>query len=502
MMLLSAALMLTLLAGTPAEARSRTRRAQPDVIDISAQGRMQPTLPQAAQHRPPIAYGGLKKRRPNARPSGPRRKRQSQAAGRRKSAGTTGATASAPATTGVTGVTGAAAGVVLSAPTLAAPPASAGRAAPAGAIPLHQAAGGARADTLRILTLNAEHLMSADIGERWLHFCGAQQWRDGEQARPAGLPYCTALNGKDQRGWQQSRPVRSLADLENKARQLAALVAKTRPDIVLLQEITDAAAAARVLGKGWHIRTTAELWPGEPISQHLGVAWRRHRFVQPPRVTVVEALAQRTAEGHRTRPGLALRLELPGGLPLSILNVHLKAGCRHGRLERGLSRQPGRQWRRHGACRVLQAQVPTLESWLDAELAAGRQVVLSGDFNRALRDEIKLGLPARSDGSPADAPLTGPGAHLRISSLLAELDDGVPNGARLHLVRNGPYRRHAECHRHIDPFVLSEGLLSRLGVAPTQLRAEVIPFAGPVSLDTVRPSDHCPHLLALPLRRP
>lgn len=355
--------------------------------------------------------------------------------------------------------------------------------------------------TLRIMTLNAEHLMSPAIGRRWLDFCSTRQWQDrNDGSRPAGLPYCTALNGQDLRGRQQSRAVRSLADLQNKVRQLANLVEQGRPDIVLLQEITDAEAAASVLGQGWSIRTTAELWPGQPMSQHLGLAWRTSRFRLPPQVTVVEALARRTADGHLTRPGLALHLEPAPGLRLSILNVHLKAGCRHGRLERGLSRQPGRHWRRRAACQVLQAQVPALENWLDQQVDAGRLVLLSGDFNRSLRDEIRQGLRARADGSLPSAPAGSAGDPHQTSSILPELSDDAPAGARLHLIPNGHYRKHADCHRHIDPFLLADGLAARLTVPLEQLRVEVIPMAGPVSLDAVRPSDHCPHLLVLPVR--
>lgn len=357
-------------------------------------------------------------------------------------------------------------------------------------------------DTLRILTLNAEHLMSPAIGQRWLDFCGAQQWQDTPgQRRPPALPYCTALNGQDQRGRQQSRPVRSLTDLADKTRQLAALVADARADIVLMQEVTDAEAVAAVLGAGWTIHSTAERWSGGPISQNLAVAWRTARLALPPHVEVVETLARPTTEGHLTRPGLALHLEPLPGLRLSILNVHLKAGCRHGRLERGLSRQPGRHWRRQAACAVLQAQVPALESWLDQQLLDGRHVILGGDFNRVLRDEIRHALPARADGALASTQVDTAEAIRQISSILPELDDGSPPAARLHLLRNGNYRRHADCHRHIDPFLLDDGLLSRLGLTADSLRVEVLPFAGPVSLDAPRASDHCPHLLALPLPR-
>ncbi|MDO4230912.1 MAG: hypothetical protein Q4D19_02145 [Lautropia sp.] len=351
---------------------------------------------------------------------------------------------------------------------------------------------------LKILTLNAEHLMSRALAEHWLGWCTEQGWRDATDVpRPQGLPWCEALNGQDTRGRQIFRAVRSMKDHEAKIRQLGELVAQADPDIVLLQEVSDARAVSEILGAGWSIHSTAEQWPNGPkISQNIAVAWRPERLAQSPRIEVVDALSRQGDDGRLTRPGMALHLEARPGLSLAILNVHLKAGCRHGRLERGTSRAPSRQWRRHAACSILQAQVPALEAWLDTQIAAGQQVILSGDFNRSLRDELKLALPARADGSDAASPAT-PDTISQISSILPELDDGQPAGSHLLLVKNGNYRRHADCHRHIDPFVLSRGLLPWLQQPADDLRVDVLPFAGPISLSAPRPSDHCPHLLTL-----
>lgn len=354
------------------------------------------------------------------------------------------------------------------------------------------------ARALKILTLNAEHLMSRALAERWLAWCGEQDWRDADGVpRPQGLPWCEALNGRDTRGRQIFRAVRSMQDHEAKIRQLGELVAQATPDIVLLQEVSDAQAVSEILGTGWTIYSTAEQWPdGRKISQNIAVAWRPERLAQSPRIEVVDSLGRQGGDGRLTRPGMALHLDVRPGLSIAILNVHLKAGCRHGRLERGTSRAPSRHWRRHAACAILQAQVPALEHWLDTQISAGRQVILSGDFNRSLRDELKLTLPARTDGSDPALPAT-PDTISQISSILPELDDGQPAGSRLLLVKNGNYRRHADCHRHIDPFVLSQGLLRWLQQPADALRVEVQPFAGPISLAAPRPSDHCPHLLTL-----
>ncbi len=361
--------------------------------------------------------------------------------------------------------------------------------------------------TLRILSLNAEHLMSSPRFVRWQRLCGAHGWQLPDAQRPPELSYCDALNGRNLQGQPSHGPVRSLDDLRAKQAQLAGLIRRADADIVLMQEVSDREAAAEVLGAGWTIHSSEERWRGQPMAQHLVIAWRSGRFPAAPdpaapRIELVPEISQASDGQHRTRPGLALHVEASPGLRLAILNLHLKAGCRHGRLDRSPSRQPKRHWRRQRACQTLQAQIPPLEAWIDQQIGAGRQVLISGDFNRDLRAELKANLPARADGSPAGQPIPDAAAARHIASLLPEIDDDTPPGTRLRLVRTGPYRRLADCHRHITPFLLSTGLQPFLTQPIDALRVQVQPFEAPLSLARPRPSDHCPHLLVLPWRDP
>ena len=92
------------------------------------------------------------------------------------------------------------------------------------------------ANGLRIMTLNAEHLMSPAVFARWQAFCEPLGWRDGPgNHRPAGLPYCDALNGRDMQGRLIFGPQHRRQDLDAKVRQLAELVRTARPDIMLMQ---------------------------------------------------------------------------------------------------------------------------------------------------------------------------------------------------------------------------------------------------------------------------
>ena len=87
----------------------------------------------------------------------------------------------------------------------------------------------------------------------------------------------------------------------------------------------------------------------------------------------------------------------------------------------------------------------------------------------------------------------------RVASVLPELDDDQPRGTRLTLVASGSYRKLAHCHHHIDVFLLSHNLGAWLRTPPEDLRVQVVPFEAPLSLERPRPSDHCPHVLQLPL---
>ena len=351
---------------------------------------------------------------------------------------------------------------------------------------------------LRILSFNVEHLMSAARFAQWRAFCEPLGWREPASGdRPERLTYCNALDGSDGRGRRLFAPVRDESDLRQKTDRVAALIRRADADVVLLQEVSDAEAARRILGPQYQVVTTDERWRRHAIAQNLAIAWRTTLPGTVPEVAVVEPISQAGPDGRRTRPGLAVVLDVGPGRRLALLNLHLKAGCRHGRFDEATSRSPERAYRRAADCAVFQQQVPALEQWIDAMLAAGVGVVVAGDFNRDLLREIREGHPARADGSDPAGP-AGPG---KIASLLAEISDESPPAAWFALARVDRYPKLADCHRHIDSFLLSRNIEPWLARPLRELAVQVLPFAEPVSLDRVRPSDHCPHLLALPLRR-
>lgn len=361
---------------------------------------------------------------------------------------------------------------------------------------------GQRARALRLLTFNVEHQMSAERFAAWARYCEPAGWQDpvdpatGRSRRPDGLTYCNALDGTDGRGHRLFAPVHDSTRREAKRDALRALIARANADIVLLQEVADAATAKELLGPAYEVVSSAEATRLPPTGQNIAIGWRTAMPLPVVGTETVTALAKGGADGRLTRPGLAITVTLPGGSRLSILNVHLKAGCRKGRLDEAPSRDPQRADRREADCRVFQQQIPPLEEWVDYRLGTGQAVIVAGDFNRDLVGEIRERLPARGDGSARTDPPRDPA---RIASLLAEISDEVPLAAWFAVARPGDYPRQSQCHRGIDAFLVSRNLEPLLDKPLREHRVQVLPFAEPVTLDRVRPSDHCPHLLVLGL---
>lgn len=364
--------------------------------------------------------------------------------------------------------------------------------------------GSARARSLRLLTFNVEHQMSAPGFAAWQAFCEPHQWRDpidprtGRTTRPGVLTYCDALDGTDGRGNRLFAPLRSEADRQVKRDALRELISRARADVVLLQEIADEAAAREILGPDFNVATSAELSGPFRLAQNLAIGWRSRSPFQVGEVELVTGLSRAGPDGRHTRPGLAVTIGLPGGQRLALLNIHLKAGCRMGRLDEAPSRQPQRNDRRQADCRVFQEQIPPLEAWVDRKLDAGLGVIIAGDFNRDLVHEQRERMPARNDGSDPRTPVTDPG---RLASFLAEISDEAPRAAVFTRARSGDTPSRSQCHREIDQFLVSRSVEAWLDKPLREHRVRVLGFAQPITLDRVRPSDHCPQLLVLGLGR-
>jgi endonuclease/exonuclease/phosphatase family metal-dependent hydrolase len=353
----------------------------------------------------------------------------------------------------------------------------------------------AAAQGFGVATWNMNWLMDQAAHARWTLACERAGWPSG--TAPPGLPYCDVHNGmsfppdacaSDRDDWPRAarypddHPCRETLDLAQPARyakKLDALRAMwARLDamgvrLVALQEVLDASAVRAILPPHWSVATTQELPGTPPVTQHVGVAWRRsanaHAF------ELVSSLADSGLADRRLRPGLAFTVDV-AGKPVRVLVVHLKAGCRSRDLDVPLTPRDEvlsevRQDTIATDCAVLRYQLPSLEAWIDAN--ASRDFAVMGDFNRTLlREPVaeSATYKTRLDGTSARDPLgrctidrEGKRATVRCDvrtrAMFPELNDNDPPGAVLwrarfaDQARNGtiPARRarrpHARRHR-------------------------------------------------------
>lgn len=233
---------------------------------------------------------------------------------------------------------------------------------------------------------------------------------------------------------------------------LAGYAKRLDADVVALQEVDGPEAAARVFDP----RAYAFYFPDEDDLQRAGFAVRRSlRVTQNPDLAALDLYPRAR---HSLRRGTDITVHA-GGHRLRLLSVHLKAGCRDGRLDR-----PGRE------CETLAEQTGILARWTAARQAEGIPFALMGDFNRTLshpQDGMLQALVAR-------APLT------RVTEGTSNPCWSGPRGGRAfvdHILLGGPAQR---------------------WLVPDSLRVMVYGERGGEWRD--RLSDHCP--VSIRLRTP
>ena len=181
---------------------------------------------------------------------------------------------------------------------------------------------------------------------------------------------------------------------------MRAKVAALHADVIAFEEVESKAAAERVFDPALYTVLVEERTgtartatcgrdaPDQVIrAQRTGLAIRKGLpFERQPDLTALQL------GDPDLRSAVDVILRPHGAAPLRVLAVHLKSGCSAGD--------------RNAACPVLFAQVPVLESWIDARAREPMRFAVMGDFNRRLavpRDPVWAAL---DDGSPPDADLT------------------------------------------------------------------------------------------------
>lgn len=186
-----------------------------------------------------------------------------------------------------------------------------------------------------------------------------------------------------------------------------ALAEEERPDVLVLQEVTDAAAAglAPLAGRYPHAVRTPDAWaPRWGVAAGAAV-WSRYPVLEVQPVDGLPAAA---------RPAQVVVLDVDGRR-VAVVSVHLASPCTACALH---ASDPGPAGSGGRASRVRAAEVARLVE-VAAELrAGGTAVVLAGDLNAADLNEPARALAAAGLVDAFRAVAWGPG--------LTRVQDGVP----------------------------------------------------------------------------
>lgn len=247
--------------------------------------------------------------------------------------------------------------------------------------------GGTRGTTLRVATWNIEWLNDRPV--RADQRLGCLKARNASNGKP-GEGVC-------------GKPLRNAADYE----ALKAYFDGIAPDVVALQEVKNAKAAAQVIDPARYEFYFTKF----PQEQNVGVAVRKDR------VRIVKAADYSALGVGSVRYGADLTVEpiAAPGKQVRLLAVHLKSGCFNDPLDSDRTDKRGGK-----PCVTLQKQVPELEKWIDQRAAEPVPFLVLGDFNRNLDFEAQGSLDGMED-------------YVQGSNLWMwqEISDGDPPEARL-----------------------------------------------------------------------
>jgi endonuclease/exonuclease/phosphatase family metal-dependent hydrolase len=375
------------------------------------------------------------------------------------------------------------------------------------------------AATLRVATWNLGWHLDSALAQRWIGACSRPFQLEGERWRPAAaaaegtrsgwelpwgrnapvewdigeLPPCDIYQLPGANGQRSVLPVSAARYAERSSRIAALLRERVDADVIAFQEVSGAQAVRELLGPDWRVCS----YEGHKV-QRLAIAWKASlgEGVCEPHWPL--ALPGRVLR-DQLRPGLALSLKAAGKI-FKVLTVHLKSSCVTPLDDQ--SRSPGRGQLdgEEPNCRLLQAQVGPLETWLDGHLRDSDALLMLGDFNRNLAHEA---------AEAADAPVRL--ADGRTRNLWRELNDADPKpltllssrceggsealcslGHRQPLGRQdyGRLRGELGCRNPIGlDHALSAGALKNADARKVALGAD-----GETTAERLALSDHCPVL--------
>ena len=271
------------------------------------------------------------------------------------------------------------------------------------------------------------------------------------------------------------------------------LIKEQKVDVIAFQEVSSVEAIKGILGR--NVAEFGACAAPHTSFQTVGFAWRKslNGKEDPCRSEDKLAILEKyddVPSGKRLRPGLAMSITV-GEKELSILNVHLKSRCANlmdsSRFGPGAVLSADKQH-----CKVLNRQVVPLETWIEDEAKKTPYVVVLGDFNRRIDEEISAApkdiRADKSNPKNPHVPTGKPDGTVTTSYLWQEISDGDPT-----LVWMGAPSVQKGCYEGLDHIVLTQALnlLLKAKAKPAKISVPTKTASG------IDAADHCPQMIKL-----
>ncbi|MBB4113249.1 endonuclease/exonuclease/phosphatase family metal-dependent hydrolase [Rhizobium sp. BK226] len=182
-------------------------------------------------------------------------------------------------------------------------------------------------------------------------------------------------------------PLRGHARDEAEYQHIRDIFAKLEPDIITLQEMGSMGSARAVVGDSYNIvfeercMTNSALCNEDVDDIFTAIAYKKSlgqlAEVQVPQLSVMHTSECANETPRPVRGGVGVELQR-GNTKVVVVSVHLKASCKRNDNENERDQADD--------CATLMKQADILSEWIRTERAAGKQVIVAGDFNRQLLD--------------------------------------------------------------------------------------------------------------------
>ncbi len=165
------------------------------------------------------------------------------------------------------------------------------------------------------------------------------------------------------------------------------ILAKLEPDVIALQEMGSVGSARAILSDSYNVVfeercMTNSAHCNEDVDDiFTAIAYKKSlgqlTEVQVPQLSVMHTSECANETPRPVRGGVGLELQR-GNETVVVLSVHLKASCKRNDNENERDQADD--------CATLMKQADILSEWIRTERAAGKKVIVAGDFNRQLLD--------------------------------------------------------------------------------------------------------------------